>query len=76
MDFIFLRVMEIWTQWVPCKVDVTYFAHAPLRSYFHDPQKNEIYFLIKGGHLSLITGNFSWIFVLTFHFQWTAMYPI
>ena len=24
---------------------VTYFAPAPFRSYFHDPQKNEIYFL-------------------------------
>ena len=24
---------------------VTYFARAPLRSYFHDLQKNEIYFL-------------------------------
>ena len=50
MNFIFLRVMEVWTQWVPCKVyvtpeGVTYFARAPLRSYFHDPQKNKIYFL-------------------------------
>ena len=24
---------------------VTYFARAPLRSYFHDPQKNKIYSL-------------------------------
>ena len=24
---------------------VTYFARDPLRSYFHEPQKNEIYFL-------------------------------
>ena len=24
---------------------VTYFARDPLRSFFHDPQKNEIYFL-------------------------------
>ena len=34
-------------QWVPCKVNVTpfYFARSPLRSYFHDPQKNEVYFL-------------------------------
>ena len=23
MDFIFLRVMEVWTQWVPCKVNIT-----------------------------------------------------
>ena len=43
MNFIFLRrVMEVWMQWVPCKV---YFAQDPLRSYVHDPQKNEIYFL-------------------------------
>ena len=25
--------------------DVTYFARGPLCSYFHEPQKNEIYFL-------------------------------
>ena len=46
MNFIFLRFMEVWTQRVPCKVlGVTYFARDPLRSYFHEPQKNEIYFL-------------------------------
>ena len=42
--------MEVWTQRVPCKVNVkgvTYFARNPLRSYFHEPQKNEIYFLNK-----------------------------
>ena len=39
--------MEVWTQRVPCKVNVTleYFARDPLRLYFHEPQKNEIYFL-------------------------------
>ena len=59
MNFIFLRVMEVWTQWIPCKVKgVTYFACAPLRSYFHDPQKNKIYFLhvsialCSGGNVS------------------------
>ena len=30
-------------RWRPS--DVTYFARDPLRSYFHEPQKNEIYFL-------------------------------
>ena len=49
MNFIFL-VMEVWTQQVPCKVNglplgVIYFACDLLRSYFHEPQKNEIYFL-------------------------------
>ena len=29
--------------WRP--LGVTYFARDPLRSYFHEPQKNEIYFL-------------------------------
>ena len=48
MDFIFLRFIEVWTQGVPCKVNVTpYFARDPLRSYFYEPQKNEIYFLNK-----------------------------
>ena len=28
-------------QWVPCKV--SYFAHNPLRSYFHEHPKNVIY---------------------------------
>ena len=42
--------MEVWTQWVRAKLTwrhsgVTYFARAPLRSYFHDPRKNDIYFL-------------------------------
>ena len=35
-------------QWVLRKVTVkgvTYFARDPLLSYFHEPQKNEIYFL-------------------------------
>ena len=49
-EFIFLRFMEVWTQRVPCKVNVTpfgvtYFARDTLRSYFHEPQKNEIHFL-------------------------------
>ena len=35
--------MEIWTQGVTCKVrDDLNFARDPLRSYFHEPQKNEI----------------------------------
>ena len=38
--------MEIWTQRVPCKVNVTP-ERGPLRSYFHEPQKNVIYFLNK-----------------------------
>ena len=42
--------MEVRTQRVPCNVYVTpfgatYFARDPLRSYFHEPQKNEIYVL-------------------------------
>ena len=42
-------------QRVPCKVKVTplcvtYFAHDLLRSYFHKPQKNEIYFLNEPMH--------------------------
>ena len=65
MNFIFLQFMEVWTQRVPCKVNVTpeyerngsrakltwrpsgvtYFAGDPLRSYFHEPQKTEFYFL-------------------------------
>ena len=58
----FLRFIDVWTQWVPCKVNVTpwiptkltwrrsgvtYFARDPLRSYFDEPQKNEIYFLTE-----------------------------
>ena len=38
-------------QWVPCKVNVTYLARAPLSSYFYDPQNNEIYFLIDDTQL-------------------------
>ena len=46
MNFIFLRVMEVWMQWGMCKVsDDVNFARDSLRSYFHDSQKNEIYFL-------------------------------
>ena len=39
--------MEVWKQRVPCKVNVTpeYFARDPLRSYFHEPQKNDFFFL-------------------------------
>ena len=44
--------MEVWTQGVPCKVNMTpapwrhvNFARDPLRSYFHEPQKNEIHHL-------------------------------
>ena len=54
MNFIFLRFMEVWTQRVPCKVKVvTYFARDPLRSYFHEPQKNEIYFLNKSDRIGI-----------------------
>ena len=35
--------MEVWTQRVPS--GVTYFARDLSRSYLHEPQKNEIYFL-------------------------------
>ena len=38
--------MEVWTQQVTCKVsDDLNFARDPLRSYFHEPQKNEIHLL-------------------------------
>ena len=50
MNFIFLLFIEVWTQWVLCKINVTgvtYFARDPLRSYFDEQQKNEIYFLNK-----------------------------
>ena len=50
MNFIVLRFMEYERNgsrakltWRP--LGVTYFARDPLRSYFHEPQKNEIYFL-------------------------------
>ena len=33
--------MEVWTQQVTCKVSDA--ARDPLRSYFHEPQKNEIH---------------------------------
>ena len=42
--------MEVWTQRVLCKVNVmpkTYFVRNLLCSYFHEPWKNEIYFLHK-----------------------------
>ena len=50
MVFIFLRFMEVWTQRDPCKLNATptYLARDPLRSYFHELQKNEIYFLNGG----------------------------
>ena len=58
MNFIFLRVMKYECNgfcakltWRP--LGVIYFARAPLRSYFHDPQKNEIYFLNKYKHFYL-----------------------
>ena len=42
--------MEVWTQLVTCKVSDAQrashnFARDPLRSYFYDPQKNEIHLL-------------------------------
>ena len=50
MNFIFLRFMKYERNgsrgkltWRP--LGITYFARNPLRSYFHEPQKNEIYFL-------------------------------
>ena len=64
--------MEVWTQRVPCKVKgvtyfahdegVTYFARDPLRSYFHEPQKNEKLFLKWNGWLTDIT--FDWRHVM------------
>ena len=50
MNFIFLKFMKVWTQRVPCKVNGMPFgrqlhARGSLRSCFHEPQKNEIYFL-------------------------------
>ena len=42
MNFIFLRFMDV-TYFA--RSGVTYFARDPLRSYFHEPPKNEIYFL-------------------------------
>ena len=43
--------MEVWTQRVQCKVNVTpYFARYPLRSHFHQPQKTEIHFLNELQH--------------------------
>ena len=55
MSFFFLRFMELWTQRVLCKVNVTpYFARDPLCSYFHEPQKNEIYFLTQTFKMMLI----------------------
>ena len=48
MNFIFQRFIEVWTQRVSCKVNVTpFFAREPLHSYFDEPQKNEIYFLTQ-----------------------------
>ena len=45
-EFHFSEVHRSMNATVPCKVnDVTYFARDPLRSYFDEPQKNEIYFL-------------------------------
>ena len=50
MNFIFLLFIEVCTQWVLCKINmtpgVTYFARDPLRSYFDEQQKNEIHFLL------------------------------
>ena len=37
--------MKVWTQRVPCPSDIIYFARDSLRSYFHETQQNEIYFL-------------------------------
>ena len=54
MNFIFLKFIEVWTQRVPCKVKVdTYFARDPLRSYIHEPQKNEISFLNKSHRIGI-----------------------
>ena len=47
MNFIFLLFMEVWMQWSLCQVNVTYFVRDPLRSYLHEHQKNEIYFLTQ-----------------------------
>ena len=46
INFIFLKFMKVWTQRVTCKVSYRVnFARDPLRSYFHEPQKNEIHLL-------------------------------
>ena len=46
--------IRTYSYFVPCKVKVvTYFARDPLRSYFHEPQKNEIYFLNKSHRIGV-----------------------
>ena len=45
INFIFLRAMEVWTQWDMCKVSEgrrVNFARDPLRSYVHDPQNQRL----------------------------------
>ena len=54
LNFI-VRCIEVWKQWVPCKVNMTYFRRhllctgpiAFLLRWTYEPKKNEIYFLIK-----------------------------
>ena len=46
MKFIFSKVHRSMNAMGPMQcLGVTYFARDPLRSYFDEPQKNEIYFL-------------------------------
>ena len=47
MDLIFLTFIEVWTQWVPRKFNVTpeSFAWDPFRLYFDECQENEIHLL-------------------------------
>ena len=53
----FLRFMEVWTQRVTCTVN---FARDPLRSYFDEPQKNEIYL----SYLHFVFASILWNFDL------------
>ena len=49
---------------------ITSFARVPLRSYFHEPQKNEIYFLNKKkkkNHLSILNKHYVYIFTSIIH---------
>ena len=49
MNFIFLKVMEVWTQRVPCKVNVSLTLHVPhcvhTSMNLKKKKNNEIYFL-------------------------------
>ena len=55
MNFIFLTFIEVWMQWVSCKVNLTPFRRHLLCMWAIACQKNEIYFLIE----NLITEDFN-----------------